>query len=38
MSLIDGKPVFFLENMKNAVFEWPITFENYVCKRPDVLL
>jgi len=35
-SLIGGKPVFFLENMKNAVFEWRITFENYICKKPDV--
>jgi hypothetical protein len=27
------KNVFFHENMKNAIFEWPISNENYLCKR-----
>lgn len=35
--LIAGKPVFFLENMKNAVFEWRITFESYLCKNKNAV-
>jgi hypothetical protein len=35
--LIARKNVFFRENMKNAVFEWRILFDNYSCQRADVL-